>query len=254
MKFLDLTLPSPHGNIALDEALLDAAENDANACEILRIWEPESPIAVLGRSSPFSKEVNHDYCNANSIPVIRRSSGGQTIVTGPGCLMYCLLLDYRIRPELRMLSQAHSFVMTRMQSALRSAGIETEMNGTSDLTFGPAAKKFSGNAMRAKRNWMIYHGTLLCKMDLELIFDCSGTPIRQPDYRRGRTHRDFLTSLDVSTDRIKQAIVNTWLASDDSLDSDPVARGRRTHDWPQDLTRRLVDEKYAQPEWNQKVR
>ncbi len=43
MHLLDLTLDSPIENIALDEALLDAAEAapDENG-EVLRLWEPRN--------------------------------------------------------------------------------------------------------------------------------------------------------------------------------------------------------------------
>ena len=37
MKLLDLTLPTAAENLALDEALLDAAEQDAGPSELLRI-------------------------------------------------------------------------------------------------------------------------------------------------------------------------------------------------------------------------
>ena len=124
MKVLDLTLNTPHENIAVDEALLESAEQTENAIELLRLWEPQSPIVVLGRSSPYSTEVNHEFCRQHSIPVIRRSSGGQTVVTDRGCLMYCVLLDFRIRPELRMLEHAHAFVIQSAQTALNSIGID----------------------------------------------------------------------------------------------------------------------------------
>jgi len=51
MKLLDLTLPSPAENLALDEALLDAAEAGEMADEVLRFWESPQPLVVVGRSS-----------------------------------------------------------------------------------------------------------------------------------------------------------------------------------------------------------
>ena len=51
MKLLDLTLDSPAENLALDEALLEQAEADGPQ-EVLRLWEPESPLVVMGRRWP----------------------------------------------------------------------------------------------------------------------------------------------------------------------------------------------------------
>ena len=100
---------------------------------------------VIGRSSSFGSEVNHDYCQRHGIPVFRRVTGGAAIVTGPGCLMYGVLLDYRRRPELRMLDQAHQFVMQKMAAAVRGLGIETEIEGICDLTINH--RKVSGQQL-----------------------------------------------------------------------------------------------------------
>lgn len=240
MKQLLLTLDSHAANLALDEALLESAEASPEHPEILRIWEPRSPVVVLGRSSPIETEANLKYCQDQEIEVLRRCSGGQSIVTGPGCLMYAVLLDYRKRPELRMLEQAHQFVMRQMQTAIGKLNIDVQLQGTSDLTF--QGRKFSGNALRCKRSWLIYHGTMICDFDIDLITNCLGKPIRQPDYRESRSHAEFLTQLPTTTGELSKAIVKQWNAIDTK------------NDWPQELTSRLVSEKYSCDQWTQKVR
>ena len=239
MKLLKLTLESATANIALDEALLESAELDDKSSEVLRLWEPRVPAVVVGRSSPVEKEVNLEFCRANGIEVFRRCSGGQSIVTGPGCLMYAVLLDYRRRPELRMLEKAHQFVMGNMAAALNSISIEAELEGTSDLTLN--GRKFSGNALRCKRNWLVYHGTMICDFEIDLIARCLGDPIRQPDYRSQRSHQDFLTQLPTSTELLSTAIAQQWDATE-QLES-----------WPSKLTDQLVAQKYSQPEWTFKI-
>ena len=151
MKLLDLTLDDPWADVALDEALVETAERTGGHPELLRVWEPLRPIVVLGRSSPIETEVDLAACARDSVPVIRRASGGATIVTGPGCLMYAVLLDYRRRPKLKMLDQAHRLVVERLREALESLGVETEWRGICDLTY--RNRKVSGNALRCKRNW-----------------------------------------------------------------------------------------------------
>ena len=245
MQRLDLTLDNPTANIAFDEALLEAAEAADEHAEVLRLWQPTSPLVVLGRSSPWQTEVNHSFCTEHQIPVVRRCSGGQSIVTGPGCLMYAVLLDYRSRPELRSLSQAHQFVMTKMQVAVESLGINADLSGTSDLTVG--GQKVSGNALRCKRNWLVYHGTMICDLDIDLIANCLGDPIRQPEYRQERDHRSFLTQLDTSVGELMEAIAVAW-AADFETDPDQAALNSLKERCDQ-----LVDTKYATEKWNQKV-
>jgi lipoate-protein ligase A len=241
MKLLNLTLSAAE-NLALDEALLEQAEASESFDEVLRLWEPTSSMVVLGRSSPLAQEVNTSFCASNEVDVFRRTSGGQAIVTGPGCLMYAVLLDYRQRPQLRSLDMAHKFVMEKILAAVRSLGIDAIMEGTSDLTY--MGRKFSGNALRCKRNWMIYHGTVICDFDIGLIANCLGKPKREPEYRRARSHSDFLTQLPAKTNELKAAIAEAWKA-DQLLEPLP--------DGLMDRTQYLADEKYRTAEWLNKV-
>ncbi len=236
---LDLTL-DPAMNVALDDALIEAAENAVDHPEVLRFWELGTPMVVIGRSSPLGSEVNHAYCERHSIPVFRRISGGQSIVTGPGCLMFALLLDMRLRPELEMLDLAHQSVMQNMQRALAKVGVETKMEGTCDLTID--GRKFSGNAVRKRRHWMLYHGTVLCDFDLSLISNCLGEPARRPEYRGQRSHDQFVTCVAVSTQAVADAIAERWDAKD-PFDDPPL-----------DLARQMVSEKYATRQWLEKVK
>ena len=240
MQLSQLTLDPSAANLAFDEALLEQAESQPLHPEVLRIWEPPETIVVLGRSSPIDQEVNMKFCRRNGIPIFRRCSGGASIVTGPGCLMYAVLLDYRRRENLRMLEQAHRFVMSQLRDAISRTGLDVQMQGTSDLTYND--RKFSGNSLRCKKNWMIYHGTLLVDFDLQTISDCLGDPRRQPEYRRGRSHEEFLTLLPIDMDALRQAIAEQWSAKEDLVR------------WPETLTQQLMEEKYLCDDWTNKVR
>jgi len=239
MQLLKLTLDTPEENLALDEALIDGAEAVENHPEVLRLWEPVKPLVVIGRSSSYSSEVNHDYCQRQGIPVLRRVTGGAAIVTGPGCLMYGVLLDYRLRPELRMLDQAHQFVMQKMASAVRSLGIETEVEGICDLTINH--RKVSGNSLRCKRNWMLYHGTMICNFDRSLIGKCLDWPKRIPDYRAGRSHDDFVGAIPTTTEALSQKIQAQW-----DIDGN-------FENFSRPEIERLANEKYASQQWNEKI-
>ena len=239
MLLLNLTLPSPEENLALDEALLESAEASESYPEVLRFWESHELFVVLGRGSPYLKEVNHEYCQANGVPVLRRCSGGATVVAGPGCLMYAILLDYQKRPELRMLDVAHEFVMGHLEKAIQSLGVDVSMKGTCDLVLD--GRKVSGNALRCKRRFMMYHGTLLTGLSVESISNCLEMPQRQPDYREQRSHLEFLGQLPLEGDDLRRAIATQWSATD-VLDA-----------WPETLTQSLAREKYQDPGWTEKI-
>ncbi len=252
MRYLDLTLRSPAENLALDEALLDEAEQADHPSEILRFWEPARPMVVLGRSSRVADEVNRDACSRLDIPILRRASGGAAIVTGPGCLMYTLVLSYRLRPVLRAVDRAHQFVLGTIARALEPLAPGVRCRGTSDLAIGRL--KFSGNSVRIKRDNLLYHGTLLYDFALELVDQCLMMPPRQPDYRHNRPHATFITNLPLPASAIRQSLLTAWDATELQVTGLQVTgsqvNGPRP-DWPQERTARLVDEKYGHREWNE---
>jgi lipoate-protein ligase A len=236
MRLLELTLPTPEENLALDEALLDEAEAADAPCEVLRLWESRRPFVVLGRGSHAAQEVNLDYCRAHDIPVLRRTSGGAAVLAAPGSLMYALVLSYLLRPELRMLDVAHRFVLGAMAEALRPLAPGIEHRGTSDLAIG--SRKCSGNSLRCKRRNFLYHGTLLYALDISLMEKCLAMPPRQPDYREGRAHDTFVTNLGVAKSTLQSALVTAWDVR------------RVDVPCPAERVRTLVDARYSQSEWN----
>lgn len=237
MRLLDLTLPAPAENLALDEALLDEAETAAAPVEILRLWEPTSPLVVVGRSSEVDVEVDMPRCRKLGVPVLRRTSGGATIVTGPGCLMYAVVLSYELRPELRSIDQAHIQVLETLQRGISPLVQGVARRGTSDLAIGD--RKFSGNSLRCRKRALLYHGTLLYDFDLALAPACLKTPPRMPAYREHRPHETFITNLPLQREPLRTALIEAWRADE----------GKAA--WNRDLVKRLAAEKYSQSSWNE---
>lgn len=254
MQILDLTLPTPAENLALDEALLDRAEAEASKGapggrtreprrepgDVLRLWEPAEPFVVLGRGSHLEREVDFAACDRLGVPVLRRASGGAAVVVGPGCLMYGVVLSYERRPELQMLDAAHRFVLGRVADAVARCVPPVAGAGTSDLVLlqGDAGRrKFSGNSLRCKRTHLLYHGTLMYDFDIRLIEACLRMPPRQPDYRKGRSHAAFLANLPTSGADLRRAFALAWAANE------------RLDDWPREETARLAKSRYTQRDW-----
>lgn len=241
MYHLPLTLETPAANLALDEALLDAAVEGELAGEVLRLWEPTQYFVVLGRSSKMA-EVQTDACRREGVAVLRRPSGGATILTGPGCLMYAVLLDAERRPELRSVDRAHELVLDTIAAALSPFAPGIARHGTSDLTIpaerpGAPPLKFSGNSLRLKRQRLLYHGTILYDFPLDHVEKWLAAPARRPTYRGQRGHRQFVTNLPATRASLEAALTAAWGATA------PLPA------WPRDRTEELAASRYSTLEW-----
>jgi lipoate-protein ligase A len=253
MKLLDLTLPSPAENLACDEALLDVAEASAGD-EVLRFWEPREHFVVVGYANRVAKEVNVAACKARGIPVLRRCSGGGTVVQGPGCLNYTLVLRITADGPLHNIGVANQFIMRQNRAALESVGRVTPcaphnggqrtarptiaIRGHTDLAIGE--RKFSGNSQRRRKHFLLFHGTFLLNFDFALVSKLLPMPSKQPDYRESRAHTDFLTNLNVPADKVKAALQRAWKA-EEVLENPPLEK-----------IAALARDKYATREWNLK--
>jgi lipoate---protein ligase len=236
MQFLDLTMPTLAENLALDEALLVAADTaGAQSSELLRVWEPNKVAVIVGRSSRVTNEVFEAQLATLDADLFRRPSGGAAVVIGPGCLLYSLLIDLERRPGLRMLDQLHRYVMDGMLNAIRQLSPEVEYDGTCDLVL--AGRKLSGNSVKIGRSWALYHGTFLIDMPLVLIDQLLRHPPREPDYRRGRCHSEFVTNLSLDPAQLVAALRNSWHAEAETLEA------------PVEIARQLASSRYLRPEW-----
>jgi len=219
MKFVDVTFPMPAQNLACDEVLLDICE-DGREQAVLRFWESPQHFVVLGHGNRVESEVNVPACHDDAIPILRRHSGGGTVLQGPGCLNFALILNFSHADQLESIQSTNQFVLGFHKKALETlVGAAVDVRGSSDLTIG--GRKFSGNSQRRRRRALLFHGTILHSFDIDLISKYLVEPAKQPEYREHRSHGDFLMNLSIPPEKIRQALRACWNAFE-SLEHLPV--------------------------------
>ena len=210
MLYLDHTCPTPAENLALDEALLHYAEEN-DGPEVLRFWESADPFVVLGLSGKVDDDVHMEACLQDGVPVMRRRSGGGTVLQGPGSLSYAFILRIASAPDLQGIRSTNDYVLGRVAEALADQAPGLSVQGISDIALGGC--KVSGNAQRRKKEWILFHGTLLHRFSVESVERYLRRPPRQPEYRENRSHTDFLRTLPLTPDVMKPRIRTAWKAA-----------------------------------------
>lgn len=160
------------------------------------VWSPSETLVVLGRSNKIELEVDSGACEREGISILRRYGGGGTVVLYPGCLIVSVgawvSSQYDNDKYFISLNQA---IIDTIQ--IQSPGVELVQKGYSDIVCG--AKKIAGTSLFRSRHYLLYQASIIIDMDLEKIEKFLQHPSREPDYRMGRPHRDFLTSLASAT-------------------------------------------------------
>ncbi|MCA9521560.1 MAG: hypothetical protein KC609_11330 [Myxococcales bacterium] len=176
-----------------DEAQI--AETRETARPTLRIYRfPETAI-VLGRASKPEVELSLTECAADHaaarVALYRRRGGGCSVVLDPGNLVVSVGLPV---PGLAATRETFDRITAWLVEALRGCGIDrVESDGVSDLVCGD--RKFGGSCLYRTHNLLFYSLSLLVEPRLELIERYLRHPPREPEYRRGRPHREFVLAL-----------------------------------------------------------
>ena len=138
---------NPYFNFALEEYLLKKTDQD-----LFRLWMCDPCISV-GKNQNTISEINSDYVRKNSIPIVRRQSGGGAVFHDLGNLNFTF-----ISCNNNSFSDFKRFTQPIID-LLKTLGINAEFSGRNDLLID--GKKFSGNAQYNYKNKVIHHGTLL---------------------------------------------------------------------------------------------
>jgi lipoate-protein ligase A len=154
------------------------------------VFEPARVAVVVGRSQDIGRVTNAGLAMADGVPVHRRRGGGGAVVLGPGMLVIAASGRSAGRFDVHTPFER---VQGPIREVLADFGVEPRTAGTSDLALG--ARKILGSSLYQTRDRWSYQGVLLVRPDRRLFDRYLAYPDREPDYRRGRGHGAFTTSL-----------------------------------------------------------
>lgn len=192
MQLIDFSMNDPAMDVALDEVLLSSVDRGERP-DLLRFWSVNKSALILGRGQDAKKNANIDVCESENVNIIRRFSGGGAVLLGAGVLCYTYVLKYENHPATHDLRGSYAYVSEYVLAGLSRLGVEASLEPVSDIAVN--GRKICGNAQARRRNCFLQHGTLLVLPLVKMIDRYLPHPDSEPEYRGGRTHADFVSSL-----------------------------------------------------------
>jgi len=154
MLFVENHNTDPYQNHALEEWLMDSVDEDC-----FMLWRNDKAI-LLGKNQNAYSEINMPYASEQGIKIVRRITGGGTVFTDEGNIMFTFISCNGRKEFSDFLRFTEPII-----KALRGMGIPAEFSGRNDLTI--KGKKFSGNAQCRYKEKLLHHGTLMYEANTE---------------------------------------------------------------------------------------
>jgi len=182
-RFIETGFSNGFYNMAVDEALLDTYESSIIGCVLrLFLWKP--PALSLGYFQKI-EEVDLDVCNRMGIDVVRRPTGGRSILHDRE-LTYSVVM-----PADKSILESYKKINMALLRGLNFLGIKaslvpkekkTDFSNSkiirSSACFASASwyeiqadgKKILGSAQLRRKRALLQHGSLLLRLDREKLY------------------------------------------------------------------------------------
>jgi len=175
-----------------DQNLIALTEHDG--ISRLDVYQLGDFSLVLGRASSVEKELWVEKCLEDKIPMYRRSGGGCAVLIDPGNIIVaatmCRTGQYRELAIKKIFTHFADWLI----NAFEIIGIHGLVpQGISDLTLNNM--KVGGACLYIGQRTLYFSTTVLVSPNIELMGRYLKHPPREPAYRQGRKHADFVAGL-----------------------------------------------------------
>ncbi len=155
------------------------------------VWIPHERCIVLGNSNKIYEAIWEENVEKDKIPVIKRPTGGQTVLLSPNMLAISIIRNSKnIGPSRQYFFEYNKKIIEILQ---KFDITDIKVQGISDITL--QGKKIVGSAMYRNSQRIFFHAVLNISENSETIERYLKMPASTPAYRQGRNHVEFVTSL-----------------------------------------------------------
>ncbi len=164
----------------------------------LTTWIPDFVKVVLGSSNRPETEVQVESCRRDGVEILKRYGGGGTVVLYPGCVVVSvgIWVAHLYRND-HYFQGINRGMISCLEAGFPGLSGKLSQQGISDLTY--EERKVCGSSLFRSKQYLLFQASLLVDEGLTLIDTYLQHPSKEPDYREGRRHGDFVTFLGAQT-------------------------------------------------------
>ena len=230
-RLIDTDLAHPYYVTAADDAI-SRAISEGKVPDTLHFYRRHPPGVSVGRMQSV-KDIDLEECRKRGIVIVRRRSGGGTIYTDEGCLIYALIF----RSDTTNPEKIFGMVCNSIRIALEEFGFNAEYKKPNDILVN--GRKVSGSALLVRGDVVLIHGTVIVSSDLDVM---KKVLIKRKEIEVTSLERE---GKKVDFKELKEMLIKRF---GESMDAEFVRGG--LSDYEKKLIERLIEEGYGRDEWN----
>jgi lipoate-protein ligase A len=227
-------------NMAIDEILLK------KGTPTLRFYKWAPSAISIGYFQGIREEVNLIECQKEQVDVVRRITGGGAVYHDEiGEITYSIVAPIEYVPS--NIQESYEYLCTGLIKGLQRLGAPAHFSPINDIHIGH--KKISGSAQTRRYGHVLQHGTLLCSLNLDLMFRLLRVTQEKIKDKYIKNIKERVTSLEASMgpidkDRVIKALITGF---QETLHTD-FKKGEMSSEEISSIPK--LREKYVQTEWN----
>ena len=254
---LDLIRDGPRQPVmqmAMDQALNDAVAQ-GRLPPTLRIWNWSAPAVILGRFQSLSREVHVERARSLGFTLVRRCTGGGTMVIQPDrAITYSLYLplDFVKGTDLIDSYRICDYWLVR---GLRMQGIQAGWQGMNDIAsprgkMGGAAQRRLPSGARGPGG-LLHHTTLSYSVDADLMAQVLNVDPEKFRDKAVTSVRSRVDPIDRQTTLSRQSLIDALLDTLPSLVADLHISSPAPE--VEQRARTLARQRYGREEWTAQI-
>lgn len=250
-RFLPLETRDGYWNMALDESILQSCieKKTPNTIRLFK-WDPST--VTIGYHQSVSDEVNIAVAKEKKFNIVRRITGGGAVFhDSKGEITYSVVCPLKFLEEkgfTRMIEQ-YEIITQGIIEALSNYHLGSDKGVIHCPAIFLDGKKISGNAQVRKRGYILQHGTILLKINPELMYSVLKAPNNVPT-------KKMVASVYAKVIGIKEQIQNfnenefiSYLINGFEKTLGIKLEKGKFSKYELDLAEKLVIEKYSSDKW-----
>jgi len=191
IRVIDTGHLSAAENMALDEAMLEAREED-RIPDTIRFLSFNPPAALVGYFQTVEKELREDFCLQEGIDVNRRITGGGALYWSTydvGWEIFSTKKNFRAG----CMEDYYELFCSAVARGINEFGIDSAFRPRNDIEV--RGKKISGSGGTSLKDAFIFQGTLLVDLDIDIMLRCLRVPVEKLNYSEISSLKERITWL-----------------------------------------------------------